>query len=71
MAKKIRKTGRRTTPKRLFVLLIVPWVVMGGLIVVLFHAGAPDYLAILGGLAGSLAVIYYIREHEGRRRLGQ
>jgi hypothetical protein len=71
MAKKIRKTRRLTTPKRLFVLLVVPWIVMGALIVVLFNAGAPDYLAVLGGLAGSLAVIYYIREHESRRMQGQ
>lgn len=66
MAKKIRKT--RTSPRRLFFLLLIPWIVMGALIVVLYSAGAPDYVAIIVGLAGSLLVIYYIGGKETRKR---
>lgn len=68
MAKKIKKQKMHTTPGRLFMFLVVPWVVMGVLAIVLFGAGAPDYLAILGGLAGSLLVTYYIRGSMTKRR---
>jgi hypothetical protein len=66
MAKKIRKT--RMTTGRVFILLIIPWAVMGAVALAAFAAGAPDYVAIILALAGSLLVTYVIRERLPKTR---
>jgi len=66
MAKKLRKI--RTTPGRLFLLLLAPWLVMAAIATVMIATGAPDYIAILVALAGSLVATYLIRMHEARRK---
>ena len=69
MAKKIRK--RRTSPMSLFILILIPWIVMGLLAVVLFSIGASDTVAIIVALAGSLVVTILIRQYAFRRRAQQ
>lgn len=71
MAKKIKKQKARTTPTRIFTLIIIPWIVMGAIAIVLYSAGAPDYVAIPGALGGSLLVTYFIRESMLPRKMKQ
>jgi len=50
-------------------MLLIPWVVMGGVAAAAFSAGLPDYAAILIALAAALAVTFYIRNYVlGRQR---
>jgi len=68
MAKKIRKSQKvRMSPRRLFVVLVTPWIILGVVAVVLFEAGLPDYAAIVIALASSLLVTYIIRVHDVRK----
>ena len=66
IARKIKKG--RTSLSLLFFMLLIPWVVMGAVAVAAFSAGLPDYAAILIALAAALAVTFYIRGYEQRRR---
>jgi membrane protein implicated in regulation of membrane protease activity len=66
MARKIKKG--RTSLSLLLFLLLIPWVVMGGVAAAAFSAGLPDYAAILIALAAALAVTFYIRGYMQRRR---
>jgi len=66
MARKLRR--RKITLGRVFVLLLVPWIVLGAIAAALYKIGLPDYVAILAGLAGSLVVTFLIRNHESRVR---
>jgi membrane associated rhomboid family serine protease len=68
MAKKIRK--RRTSPMQIFVLLLIPWVIMGAVAYGLYVAGAEDYVAIIAGLAASLLVTMIIRQRMPKRTNG-
>ncbi len=67
MAKKIRKHRRRTTLGSIFILLALPWIVLGAIAVGLYKAGASDTVAILVALAGSLAATYLIRMYQSRK----
>jgi len=66
MARKIKKV--RTSLSLLFFMLLIPWVVMGVVAAVAFLAGLPDYAAILIALVAALAVTFYVRGYERRRR---
>ncbi len=69
MAKKIRKTPKvRMSPRRLFIILVAPWIILGVVALALFEAGLPDYVAIIVGLGSSLLVTYLIRVRDVRRR---
>ncbi len=69
MAKKIRK--HRKSPMSIFILILIPWIVMGLLAVVLFSVGASDTVVILVALAGSLVATFFIRQFAFRRRARQ
>ena len=69
MAKKIRKSQRtRMSLQRLFIILVIPWIVLGVVALALFSVGVSDYIAIIVGLGASLLVTYIIRENDVRRR---
>ncbi len=73
MAKKIRK--RPPSHARLFVKLLIPWVVMIAIAVAAFSAGYSDLFAYGVALAGALAVTFLIhlldRKRNPRRSLRQ
>jgi len=69
MARKIRKSQRtRMSLQRLFIILVIPWIVLGVVALALFSVGVSDYIAIIVGLGASLLVTYIIRENDVRRR---
>jgi hypothetical protein len=67
MAKKIRKQTRPSL-SGIFLLLLMPWIVMGVIAVFAFKAGASDVVAIGLGLIGSLIVTVMIRGKMPKRK---
>lgn len=61
MARKIKKV--RPSLVRVFVLLLIPWIVMALVAATAFWAGLPDYAAIIVALAAALAVTFYISNY--------
>jgi len=67
MAKKLRKP--RTSISVLFVILLMPWIVMGGVAAIAsLVLGLPDYASILIALACALAVTFLVRDYDKRSR---
>lgn len=66
MAKKLQKT--KISMPILFLELLTPWIVMGVVAAVAFLSGLPDYAAIIMALVAALAVTFYIRDYEAKKR---
>jgi len=66
MAKKLQKTN--ISMPILFLELLTPWIVMGVVAAVAFLSGLPDYAAIIMALVAALAVTFYIRDYEAKKR---
>jgi len=66
MAKKIKK--RKGSMLQVFLVLLIPWLIMGIVAAVAFYAGLPDYAAILLALAASLIVTFYIGNFVFKKR---
>jgi len=65
MAKKIRK--RQPSMATLFVKLLIPWIVMGGIAIAVMSAGYSDLAAFGAALSGALAVTYLIHLLDKKR----
>lgn len=66
MAKKLRK---RPTPMwLLFIELLTPWLVMGGVAVLASEAGLPDWAIAVLSISAAVGFTFLIREFENRRR---
>ena len=66
MAKKLKKF--RTSPMRLFIEILIPWVVMAIVAVGMYELDIRNNVVILAALAVALATTFLIREYERRRR---
>ncbi len=66
MAKKIRKT--RISPTRLFIVLLIPWIMMGLVAAVLsLSLHVPDFVSVIVALAVALVATFIIRNYEMKR----
>lgn len=66
MAKKIRKS--RISLTRLFIELMIPWIMMGIVAAVLTLAlQVPDFVSIIVALGVALVATFFIRNYEMKR----